>query len=336
MGTTMARTKATASIETRDLSGMKLFSGNAHRELADRVADYLGIPLGRLTSTKFSDGEIRVMVDESARGNDVFLLQPTCYPANDTLVELLIMLDAFRRASAQRLTVVIPYFGYARQDKKTKPREPITARLMADLIGMSGAQRIVCVDLHAEQIQGFFNIPVDHLYAGPILGRWMIDQGYAEEENLVVVSPDVAGVGRARSLAEMLGGVPIAIIAKRRPEPNKVDIIEVIGDVTGKKCVMIDDMIDTGGSIITGAEVILKRGATEVVACCTHAVFSGNASQRLQDSVVSRVICTDTVPIPSVKMFPKLTVLPSAPLLGEAIRRIHLNESVSELFDDWR
>ncbi|HRI44790.1 MAG TPA: ribose-phosphate pyrophosphokinase [Fimbriimonadaceae bacterium] len=315
---------------------MKLFSGNAHRELADRVADYLGIPLGRLTSTKFSDGEIRVMVDESARGNDVFLLQPTCYPANDTLVELLIMLDAFRRASAQRLTVVIPYFGYARQDKKTKPREPITARLMADLIGMSGAQRIVCVDLHAEQIQGFFNIPVDHLYAGPILGRWMIDQGYAEEENLVVVSPDVAGVGRARSLAEMLGGVPIAIIAKRRPEPNKVDIIEVIGDVAGKKCVMIDDMIDTGGSIITGAEVILKRGATEVVACCTHAVFSGNASQRLQDSVVSRVICTDTVPIPSVKMFPKLTVLPSAPLLGEAIRRIHLNESVSELFDDWR
>jgi ribose-phosphate pyrophosphokinase len=332
----MARTKATVSIEGRDLSGMKLFSGNAHRELADRVADYLGIDLGRLTSTKFSDGEIRVMVDESARGNDVFLLQPTCYPANDTLVELLIMLDAFRRASAQRLTVVIPYFGYARQDKKTKPREPITARLVADLIGMSGAQRVVCVDLHAEQIQGFFNIPVDHLYAGPILGRWMIDQGYAEEENLVVVSPDVAGVGRARSLAEMLGGVPIAIIAKRRPEPNKVDIVEVIGDVAGKKCVMIDDMIDTGGSIITGAEVILKRGATEVVACCTHAVFSGNASQRLQDSVVSRVICTDTVPIPSVKMFPKLTVLPSAPLLGEAIRRIHLNESVSELFDDWR
>lgn len=336
MGTSMARTKASVSIETRDLSGMKLFSGNAHRELADRVADYLGIDLGRLTSTKFSDGEIRVMVDESARGNDVFLLQPTCYPANDTLVELLIMLDAFRRASARRLTVVIPYFGYARQDKKTKPREPITARLVADLIGMAGAQRVVCVDLHAEQIQGFFNIPVDHLYAGPIIGRWMIEQGYPEEENLVVVSPDVAGVGRARSLAEMLGGVPIAIIAKRRPEPNKVDIVEIIGDVQGKKCVMIDDMIDTGGSIITGAEVLLKRGATEVVACCTHAVFSGNASQRLQDSVVARVICTDTVPIPSVKMFPKLTVLPSAPLLGEAIRRIHLNESVSELFDDWR
>lgn len=336
MGTTMARTKTATNGVNQSLSGMKLFSGNAHRDLAEKVANYLGIELGRLTSTKFSDGEIRVMVDESARGNDVFLLQPTCYPANDTLVELLIMLDAFRRASARRLTVVMPYYGYARQDKKIKPREPITARLVADLIGMAGAQRVVCVDLHAEQIQGFFSMPVDHLYAGPIIGRWMVEQGVAEEENLVVVSPDVAGVGRARSLAEMLGGVPIAIIAKRRPEPNKVDIIEIIGDVAGKKCVMIDDMIDTGGSIITGAEVLLKRGATEVVACCSHAVFSGNASQRLQDSVVSKVIVTDTVPIPSVKMFPKLTILPSAPLLGEAIKRIHLNESVSELFDDWR
>lgn len=336
MGTTMARTKTATNGVNQSLSGMKLFSGNAHRDLAEKVANYLGIELGRLTSTKFSDGEIRVMVDESARGNDVFLLQPTCYPANDTLVELLIMLDAFRRASARRLTVVMPYYGYARQDKKIKPREPITARLVADLIGMAGAQRVVCVDLHAEQIQGFFSMPVDHLYAGPIIGRWMVDQGVPDEENLVVVSPDVAGVGRARSLAEMLGGVPIAIIAKRRPEPNKVDIIEIIGDVAGKKCVMIDDMIDTGGSIITGAEVLLKRGATEVVACCSHAVFSGNASQRLQDSVVSKVIVTDTVPIPSVKMFPKLTILPSAPLLGEAIKRIHLNESVSELFDDWR
>lgn len=332
----MAKSKAAIRLEEHELSGMKLFSGNAHRELAEKVADYLGIELGRLTSTKFSDGEIRVMVDESARGNDVFLLQPTCYPANDTLVELLIMLDAFRRASARRLTVVMPYFGYARQDKKIKPREPITARLVADLIGMAGAQRVLAVDLHAEQIQGFFNIPVDHLYAGPIIGRWMIEQGYQEEEQLIVVSPDVAGVGRARSLAEMLGGVPIAIIAKRRPEPNKVDIVEIIGDVSGMKCVMIDDMIDTGGSIITGAEVLLKRGATEVVACCSHAVFSGNASQRLQDSVVSRVIVTDTVPIPSVKMFPKLTILPAAPLLGEAIRRIHLNESISVLFDDWR
>lgn len=318
----------------RDMSGMKLFAGNANRDLAMRVATHLEIPLGRLTSTKFSDGEIRIMVDESARGNDVFLLQPTCFPANDTLMELLIMLDAFRRASARRITVVIPYFGYARQDKKIKPREPVTARLVADLIQQAGAVRVVACDLHAEQIMGFFHVPVDHLYAGPIIGRYMLSEGYADED-VVVVSPDVAGVGRARALAEMLKA-PIAIIAKRRPEPNKVDIVEIIGDVDGKKCVMIDDMIDTGGSIIQGAEALLKRGATEVIASCTHPVFSGNAPQRLQESVVSKVITMDTIPIGSEKMIAKLTVLPSAPLIGEAIRRIHLDQSVSTLFDDWR
>ncbi|MDI9641632.1 ribose-phosphate pyrophosphokinase [Kamptonema cortianum] len=319
----------------RSLSGMKLFAGNAHRELGHRVAEYLGIEAGRLTSTQFSDGEIRLMVDESARGNDVFILQPTCSPVNDSLMELLIMLDAFRRASATRLTVVMPYYGYARQDKKIKPREPVTARLVADLIVKAGAQRVVCVDLHAEQIQGFFDIPVDHLYGGPILGRHFVNEGYAEADDIVVVSPDVAGVARARSLAEMLK-CPIAIIAKRRPEPNKVDIVEIIGDVEGMRCIMIDDMIDTGGSIIQGAEALLKRGATEVQACCTHPVFSGNASQRLQDSVVSRVVSMDTIPLGSSKVFPKLVTLPIAPLLGEAIRRIHLNESVSTLFNDWR
>ncbi len=336
MGETMAREKVNGARRnhSHELSGMKLFAGNAHRELGLRVADYLDIELGRLTSTKFSDGELRVMVDESARGRDVFILQPTCAPANDTLMELLILLDAFRRASAQRITVVMPYYGYARQDKKIKPREPVTARLVADLIGVAGAERVVCVDLHAEQIQGFFDLPVDHLYAGRILGRYLINKGY-HEDDIVVVSPDVAGVGRARSLAEMLK-TPIAIIAKRRPEPNKVDIIEIIGDVDGKKCIMIDDMIDTGGSVITGAEALMKRGATDVMVTATHPVLSGNASQRLQDSVISQVITTDTVPIPSVKMFPKLTVLPASPLLGEAIRRIHLNESVSELFTDWR
>lgn len=335
MGHEVAETKA-GQVEGANghLAGMKLFAGNANRELAQRVADYLNIRLGRLTSTKFSDGEIRIMVDESARGNDVFLIQPTCAPANDTLMELLIMLDAFRRASARRITVVMPYFGYARQDKKVKPREPVTARLVADLITVAGTNRVVCVDLHAEQIMGFFNMPVDHLYAGPIIGRWMIEQGY-QEQDIVVVSPDVAGVGRARALAEMLKA-PIAIIAKRRPEPNKVDIVEIIGEVDGKKCVMIDDMIDTGGSIIQGAEALLKRGATEVVASCTHAVFSGNAPQRLQDSPISKVVTLDTIPIGSEKMIPKLTILPSAPLIGEAIRRIHLNESVSELFDQWR
>jgi ribose-phosphate pyrophosphokinase len=313
---------------------MKLFAGNANLPLAHDVAKYLGISLGRLTCTTFSDGETRLMVQESARGNDVFILQPTCAPVNDTVMELLIMLDAFRRASAHRITVVMPYYGYARQDKKIKPREPVTARLVADLISTSGAQRVVTVDLHAEQIQGFFDIPVDHLYAGPILGRWMIEQGY-KDEDVVVVSPDVAGVARARALAEMLSA-PIAIIAKRRPEPNKVDIVEIIGDVRGKKCIMIDDMIDTGGSIINGAEALLIRGATEVMACCSHPVLSGNAAQRLQDSVVSKIVTLDTIPMGPQKRVPKLVVLPSAPLIGEAIRRIYLNESVSELFDGWR
>lgn len=317
-----------------ELHDMKLFAGNAHRELGVRVAEYLGIDVGAMTATRFSDGEIRVLVDESARGNDVFLLQPTCNPVNDSLMELLILLDAFRRASARRITVVIPYFGYARQDKKTKPREPITARLVADLIQVAGAHRVVCVDLHAEQIMGFFDIPVDHLYAGPIIGRYMLDHGMGEDD-VAVVSPDVAGVTRARALAEMLKA-PLAIVAKRRPEPNKVDIMEIVGDVAGKKCVMIDDMIDTGGSVIQGAEALLKRGATDVIVSCTHPVLSGNASQRLQDSVISRVITMDTLPIPSEKMFPKLTVLPIAPLVAEAIRRIHTNRSVSSLFNSWR
>lgn len=321
--------------DPEQLQDMKLFSGNAHAELGQRVADYLGIQMGRVTSTRFSDGEIRFQVDESARGNDVYIVQPTCAPVNDTLMELLIMLDAFRRASANRITVVMPYYGYARQDKKLKPREPVTARLVADLIEEAGAHRVVCVDLHAEQIQGFFDIPVDHLYAGPILGRYFIEQGFSSVDDVVVVSPDVAGVTRARALAEMLH-TSLAIIAKRRPEPNKVDIVEIIGDVEGKQCIMIDDMIDTGGSIIMGAEALLKRGATGVMAACTHAVFSGNAPQRLQDSVVTRVVSLDTVPIPSVKQFPKLTILPSAPLLGESIFRIHTNESISTLFDGWR
>jgi len=321
---------------SESLSGMKLFAGNAHPELAQAVASYLGIELGKCTLTRFSDGEIRVMVEESARGNEVFILQPTCAPTNDTLMELLIMLDAFRRASAKHITVVMPYYGYARQDKKIKPREPVTARLVADLMTVAGAERVVCVDLHAEQIQGFFDVPVDHLYAGPIIGRYFLEQGYGTgEDDIAVVSPDVAGVARARSLAEMLK-CPIVIIAKRRPEPNKVDIVEIIGDVQGKKCIMIDDMIDTGGSVIQGAEALLKRGATEVIVSCTHPIFSGNASQRMQDSVISEIVTCDTIPIPANKRVPKLKVLPIAPMIGEAIRRIHTNESVSGLFSGWR
>ncbi len=313
---------------------MKLFTGTAHPELAQKVAQHLGVPLGQIMATKFSDGEIRVMIQESARGHEIFILQPTCSPTNDNLMELFIMLDAFVRASASSITVVMPYYGYARQDKKVKPREPITARLVADIISMRGASRVVALDLHAQQIQGFFDIPVDHLYGGPILGRHFIDKGYLADD-VVVVSPDVAGVGRAKGLADMLK-CPFVVIAKRRPAPNQVEVVEIVGHFEGKRCVMIDDMIDTGGSIVKGAEALVKKGAKEVVACCTHPVFSQDAAERLQNSVLSSVVVLDTIPIAEEKRFEKLTVLSSAPLIADAIRRIHLNESVSALFEDWR
>ncbi len=319
----------------RLLGDLKLFSGNSHPELARKVADALGVQLGKITSTRFADGEIRVMVDESARGNDVFILQPTCAPTNDNCMELFIMLDAFRRASARQITVVIPYYGYSRQDKKVKPREPITARMVADIIQNCGANRVVALDLHAEQIQGFFNIPVDHLYGGPTLGRYFIDQGFRDQEDVAVVSPDVAGVRRAKSLAEKLR-CPFIVIAKRRPAPNQVEVVEIVGDFKAKRCIMIDDMIDTGGSIVNGAQALMDRGAKEVIACCTHPVFSKDAAVRLQESILSQVVTLDTIPIPADRGFEKLTVLPSAPLISDAIRRIYLNESVSELFEDWR
>lgn len=312
-----------------------LFSGNANMELSQRIADYLGRPLGKMMCERFSDGEVRVQVLESARGMDVFVVQPTCAPVNDNLMELLVMLDAFRRASARRITAVIPYYGYARQDKKIKPREPITARLVADLITEAGATRVIAVDLHAEQIQGFFDIPVDHLYAGPIIAEYLIQEGLSGQD-VVVVSPDVAGVPRARSLAEAIEALSIAIIAKRRPEPNKVEVMEVIGDVDGRVAVMIDDMIDTAGSVVQGAEALIRRGAKRVIAACTHPVFSGSAIQRLIDSPIERVICTDTIPVPPHKQFEKLVRLSVAPLLGEAISRIHHDESVSELFQNYR
>jgi ribose-phosphate pyrophosphokinase len=335
MGGSVAQEKAIEPIEERSLSGMKLFTGNAHPELAEKVANQLGVELGKMMTTKFADGEIRLMIDESARGNEIFLIQPTCFPTNDNLMELFIMLDAFRRASARRITVVMPYYGYARQDKKVKPREPITARLIADIIQNCGADRVLSIDLHAQQIQGFFNIPVDHLYGGPILGRYFVEKGLREDKDVVVVSPDVAGVGRAKSLSDMLE-CQFVVIAKRRPEPNKVEVVEIVGDFVGKKCVMIDDMIDTGGSIINGAQALMDRGAREVIACCTHPVFSRNAPQNLQDSCISEVVTLDTIPIGPEKQFEKLTILPAAPLIANAIRRIHLNESVSALFNDWK
>ncbi|GBC97202.1 Ribose-phosphate pyrophosphokinase [bacterium HR16] len=310
---------------------MRIFTGNANPLLAENIADCLGIPLGQILVSRFSDGEIRVQVGENARGLDVFIVQPTCAPVNENLMELLIMLDAFRRASARRITCVMPYYGYARQDKKVKPREPITARLVANLLEVAGANRILTVDLHAQQIQGFFNLPVDHLYAGPIIGEYLIESGLAHE-NCVVVSPDVAGTPRAKVLAEMLD-VPFAIIAKRRPEPNKVEVMEVVGNVEGKTAIMIDDMVDTGGSLVQGAEALMERGATGVIACCTHAVLSGNAPERILHSPIRKLIVTDTIPVTPDKMNEKITVLSVAPLLAEAILRIHNDDSVSVLFE---
>jgi ribose-phosphate pyrophosphokinase len=315
------------------MSNLRLFTGNAHPALAKSISHHLEVPLGEMTVTRFNDGEIRVQVEESARGNDIFIVQPTCSPVNDNLMELLIMVDAFRRASAQRITVVLPYYGYARQDKKIKPREPVTARLVADLIQETGATRVVCVDLHAGQIQGFFRIPLDHLYAGPLIAEHLAAEGYLDGD-ACVVSPDVGGVARARALAETLK-TSIAIIAKRRPEPGKVEIVEIIGDVRGKRCVMVDDMIDTGGSIVSGAQSLMERGAAEVIACCTHPILSPGAMERIAASPIQKVITTDTIPFrwPQFITDGHVELLSVAPLLANAIRRIHNDDSVSELFD---
>jgi ribose-phosphate pyrophosphokinase len=315
------------------MDNLRIFTGNANPALAENIADELGVKLGCVTVKHFSDGEIFVKVEESARGLDVFIIQPTCWPVNDNIMELLILIDAFRRASARRITVVLPYYGYARQDKKIKPREPVTARLVADLISSSGASRVLCIDLHAGQIQGFFNVPVDHLYAGPLIAEELMKRGL-HDGHTVVVSPDVGGVARARALAEHLG-TPIAIIAKRRPAPNQVEIMEIIGDVKGKVCVMVDDMIDTGGSIVQGAQALVERGASEVHACCTHPVLSGAAVLRIQESVLKSVLTTDTIPLPDHKKIDKIQVISVAALLADAIRRIHQDDSVSQLFQHY-
>ncbi len=312
---------------------LRIFTGNANPQLAEAIARELGISVGRMVVSRFSDGEIQVKVEESARGMDAFIIQPTCCPVNETLMELLIMCDAFKRASARRITCVMPYYGYARQDKKVKPREPVTARLVANLLTHAGANRILTVDLHAEQIQGFFDMPVDHLPAGPIIADYLRKSGLSDAD-LVVVSPDVGGVARARALAEQLGA-PIAIIAKRRPEPNKSEIMEIIGDVDGKVAVMIDDIIDTAGSIVNGAVALKERGARQVYACCTHPIFSGSASERLCNSVFEEVIVTDTIPLGPWCGKTKITVLSVAPMLADAIARINEDRSVSQLFEEY-
>jgi len=312
---------------------MKIFAGNANPKLARDIADCLHQPLGALVTTRFADGEMRCAINESIRGADVFIVQPTCAPANDTLMELLILCDAFKRASARRIVPIIPYLGYARQDKKVRPREPITAKLIADLISTAGADRIFAIDLHAGQIQGFFNCPVDHLPAQPIIAEYLIKHKIYDK-GVTIVSPDVGGVERATILAERLGA-DLAIVAKRRPEPGKVKVIDVIGDVDGQVCVLMDDLIDSGGSITAAANELGDRGAREIYACCTHPVLSGDAIRRIQDSAIKELIVTDTIPIAPEKMISKITVLSVAKVCAEAIMRIHSDDSVSTMFESF-
>jgi len=307
---------------------LKIFTGNAHRQLAEEIVEYLGVEVSAASVKNFSDGEINVVIDESVRGADVFVIQPTCTPVNHNLMELLIMIDALRRASAQRITAVLPYYGYARQDRKAKGRDPITAKLVANLLTAAGAMRVLAINLHAGQIQGFFDIPVDNLLAEPILGAYFVNKRL---ENPVVVSPDIGGVTRARSLAERLQA-PLAIIDKRRPQPNVAKVMNIIGDVQGKNVVMIDDIIDTAGTITLGAQALMDSGAKEVYACCSHAVLSGPAIERLKNSVLKEVVVTNTIPLGGDKQIDKIKILSTAPLLGEAIIRIHEDLSVSKLF----
>ncbi len=310
--------------------GIKLFTGNAHRELAQEVAAYLGIPVGDATATTFSDGEIMVRINENVRGTDVFVIQPTCMPINYNIMELLLMIDAFKRASARRITAVIPYYGYARQDRKVQPRVPISAKLVADLITAAGTNRVLTMDLHAAQIQGFFNIPVDNLYASPILLDY-VNKKYISM-NLVIVSPDAGGVERARAIAKKLQ-CSIAIIDKRREAANISQIMNVIGEVEDKDTLILDDMIDTGGTIIQAAAALTEKGARQVVAACTHAVLSGSAVEKVNNSALKELIVTNTIPFDSKReQCKKLTILSIGPLIGEAVKRIHEESSISSLF----
>jgi len=313
------------------MDDLRILSGNANPGLARAIASELGIAVSRMEVGRFEDGEIWVRIEESVRGADVFLIQPTCPPTSESIMELLIILDALKRASARRTTAVIPYYAYARQEKKLKPREPISAKLVADLITVAGADRILAVDLHVQSIQGFFNLPVDHLPAGPILAEDLVRRSLTGPDT-VVVSPDVGGVGTAKALADRLNA-SLAIIAKRRPDVNQVQILQVIGELEGKRAVLVDDIIDTGGSIVSAAEAVQESGVSEVYAYATHPVFSGSAVDRLQASSIREVVVTDTIPLPESKRRPKIRVLSIAPVLAEAIRRVHEQVSVSTLFD---
>ncbi|MFH1115930.1 MAG: ribose-phosphate pyrophosphokinase [Pseudomonadota bacterium] len=310
--------------------GLKIFTGNSNLKLAEAITRYMGIPLGSAMVGSFSDGEIQVEFKENVRGMDVFVVQSTCQPVNDNMIELLIMIDALKRASASRVTAVMPYYGYARQDRKVASRAPITAKLVADIITAAGADRVLTIDLHAGQIQGFFDIPVDHLYAGPIMAEAM--KAEHDTSMFTVVSPDAGGVERARAFAKRLGS-NLAIIDKRRSKPNESEVMNVIGDVAGREAVLLDDMVDTAGTLVKGARALEKAGARHVYACCSHPVLSGDAVKKINESPIEKLYITDTIPTEEkVKACPKLHVESVAPLLGEAISRIHREVSVSELF----
>jgi ribose-phosphate pyrophosphokinase len=310
---------------------MKVFAGNSNRHLADAICSYINVPVGKASVRRFADQEIFVEIQENVRGEDVFVIQSTSFPTNDHLMELLIMIDAFRRASARRITAVLPYFGYARQDRKAGPRTPISAKLVANLITEAGANRVMTLDLHADQIQGFFDIPTDNLYAVPILARDVKDN--YDLKNVMVVSPDVGGVVRARSLAKRLG-CQLAIVDKRRERAGESEVMNVIGDVTGKDCLLIDDIVDSGGTLCNAAEALLKNGATSVTAYITHGVLSGGAVTRIASSKLKELVITDSIqPTTSVQSAPNIRVISTANLLGEAINRTAMESSVSSLFD---
>ena len=312
---------------------IKVFTGNSHPELANEIAKILGVPMGASKVSTFSDGEISVDINETVRGADVFIVQSTWSPVNNNLMELLIMIDAFKRASAGRINAVIPYYGYARQDRKAKSRDPITAKLVADLLTAAGADRVLTMDLHASQIQGYFNIPVDHLMGAPILSKHFVEKGLADQDDVVVVSPDLGSVTRARKFADRLHA-PIAIIDKRRPKANVSEIMNIIGEVEGKRCILIDDMIDTAGTIANAANALKDLGATAVYACCTHGVLSGPAFERINNSAIEELVMLNTINLPENVETDKITSLSVAPIFAEAIKRIYDDEPISKLFEE--
>ena len=314
-------------------SQLRLFTGNAHPELAKNIANKLNIPLGNISVDTFSDGEICVEVMENVRGKDVFIIQPTCTPCNDNLMELLVMIDAMHRASAKRVTAVVPYYGYSRQDRKPRSvRVPITAKVVANMLSSAKLNRLLTVDLHADQIQGFFDIPIDNVYASPIL---LADVWQQRHENLIVVSPDVGGVVRARALAKRLGDADLAIIDKRRPKANVSEVMNIIGEVEGKNCVLVDDLVDTAGTLCKAAAALKAHGAVSVSAYCTHPVLSGAAIENISSSVLNELVVTDTIPLSeAAKQCPQIRQVSIASMLAETIRRIHEEESVSEMYVD--